>query len=601
MQHSTDTNSTTPHPSRQMDLPAGTPASPRGDDDARVLRIRRDLVACGSGVGYAHDQTADRTTDHTPDQAPDQNPDQRSHVPSTPDVCASIHQHMIQTQGANRVRRYFSASVSMVQIDHETIEIAAGDGFTLDMIQRRLGEPLRIAAQFALATTTPTIRYRVQTDLNPNAPGSTIQSNERAGRAGQTASNPRLPAHPLGNRIDHPKPSTRGVRFPACPSLNDFLVGTSNRLAYESIKQVIGAGVDSPPVFVHGSCGVGKTHLLRGATQYARKLRPGIKVRYTTGEAFTNGFVNAIRTRSVEDFQKKFRGLDLLCIDDIHLMAGKQATQHELLQIFNKLSLGGCTIVLASDAHPREIKRLDQALASRFSAGLVVQIDLPDQELARRLVPQIASKRGVFLDAPATQTILERVGIGRGASVRDLEGAILQIQAVARLMDQCTTNSTGSTSTPGSSGSSGSCSDDAPTRRSGMGLRTPSMAHIRKALSLRDGGEAPITTGPIALESIIAKICQELNVTKGDLTGKGRQKKVVLARELIVHTARNLTAKSFPEIAYAIGRPNHSTVITAAKRFKDRIAQAQAIAVGCTHDGMPAGELAEMMATRVRG
>ena len=234
----------------------------------------------------------------------------------------------------------------MNQIDHETIEIAAGDSFTLDMIERRLGEPLRIAAQFALSTMSPIIKYRI--DQSQAAIPTAVAS-----RSFVKASNSTTPsANPLANRMNPPRPNHPRARFPACPTLTEFLVGTSNRLAFESVKQVIQAGADCPPVFIHGSCGVGKTHLLRGATHYARKLRPGCKVRYTTGEAFTNGFVNAIRTRSVDDFQKKFRGLDLLCIDDIHLMAGKQATQHELLQVFNKLSLGGCTIIFASDAHP---------------------------------------------------------------------------------------------------------------------------------------------------------------------------------------------------------------------------------------------------------
>ena len=504
-------------------------------------------------------------------------------------VCQQIREHLINAQGANRVRRYLSGTVSMNHIATGCLEIVAGDRFTLDMIERRLGEPLRIAAQFAMGTTEPKITYRVDAS-RVSGVASNTQTNPSAGRSAQSNASS-AGTHPLANRLSNQLGASggasSGARFPACPSLKDFLVGSSNRLAYESIKQVIQSGIECPPVFVHGSCGVGKTHLLRGATQYARQLRPGCKVRYTTGESFTNSFVNAIRTRSVEAFQKKYRGLDLLCIDDIHLMAGKTATQHELLQIFNKLSLGGCKILLASDAHPREIARLDQALASRFSAGLVVKVEEPDVDLARRLVTHIASKRGIFLDAPAIQTIVDRVGIGRagsskGASVRDLEGAILQIQAVARLMDQST----------------GSIQSSQPTS---VGSRTPSMSHIRKALSLRDGSDNQITAGPIALDTIISRICNEMTVSKSDLTGKGRQKKVVMARELIVHTARNLTSKSFPEIAYAIGRPNHSTVITAAKRFKDRVAEQQPVAVGCPHDGLPAGELAEIMATRVHG
>ncbi|MDF1808206.1 MAG: DnaA/Hda family protein [Phycisphaerales bacterium] len=507
--------------------------------------------------------------------------DPRDHLPTSTqqestehcDLCNGIMKHLIQTQGHNRVRRYFSGQVTLENPTESVIEVVAADRFTLDMIERRLGDPLRIAAQFVMGTIEPKIQYRVETARQTQSGKAPAQESNNARKGVET--------HPLANPV--PSSFSHGAvksRIPTCPSLNDFLVGTSNRLAFESVKQILQSRVESPPVFVHGSCGVGKTHLLRGATRYARSIHPGCKVRYTTGEAFTNGFVTAIRTRSVEAFQKKYRGLDLLCIDDIHLMAGKQATQHELLQIFNKLSLSGCTILLASDAHPRDIHRLDQALSSRFAAGLVVKIEDPDIELSRRLVSTIAAKRGVFLEPQAIQTVVDRVGVGSGASVRDLEGAILQIQAVARLIDSSSTTNQSSSSRGGST-------------------MTPSMSHIRRALALRSGEQDSGIIRPIDLETIIASICQEMTVSKTDLKGKGRQKKVVLARELIVHIARNLTTKSFPEIAYAIGRPNHSTVITAAKRFKDRITNDQAIQVGCPHDGLPAGELAEMISARM--
>jgi len=508
------------------------------------------------------------------------------------DVCEQIRHRLCESVGHNRVRRYLSGTVSMRYLEPDGILITAGDQFTLDMIERRLGDPLRVAAQFVLGTIAPRIRYEVDPsrhDLPGHPTDQRNQTEQKPGRdahaSASTQASAQASTHPLANRLPAQAGARRITRtqskLPVCPTLERFIVGASNRLAYESVKRAIQAGTDTVPVFVHGSCGVGKTHLLRGATHYARSIRPGCKVRYTTGEAFTNGFVTAIRTRSVEAFAKKFRGLELLCIDDIHLMAGKQATQHELLQIFNTLSLGGCAIILASDAHPREIARLDQALASRFSAGLVVKVENPDHNLARRLVAQIAADKGMMLDQAGVQTIVDRVGIGQGATVRDLEGAVIQIQAVTRLMDQSSRAQT-------------------PTNPHGhTSPRTPTMNHIRRALSLRDGSEDQRCSGPIALSTIITRICQEMLVSKSDLTGKGRQKKVVMARELIVHTARSLTSKSFPEIAYAIGRPNHSTVITAAKRFKDRVAKCQPVAVDCPHDGMPAGELAELMATRV--
>lgn len=451
----------------------------------------------------------------------------------------------------------------MRQIDAQSIEICAGDAFTLDMIQRRLGEALRISAQFALGTTEPTIGYKINPELQPEPSAQTPRDQVQSSNTHDRIAN-RLASQPHQNAQ---QPQER------CPRLEDFIIGASNRLAFESIRQCIESPTAGVPVFLHGTCGVGKTHLLRGATLRMRQLHPGAKVRYTTGEAFTNAFVKAIRTRTVDAFQKKYRNLDLLCIDDIHLMAGKQATQHELLQIFNMLSLGGARIILASDAHPRTIARFDQSLSSRFSAGLVVRVDEPDTELAHRLVHVVAHKRGMVVDDACARVICERIGIGRGASVRDIEGALVQIQAVTQLLDRESNKG---------------------------GMITPSAAHIRKALELRCGEDSAVSSAPLSLDSIIHTVCDELSVSISDLKGKGRRKKVVLARELIIHLARQLTSKSFPEIAHAIGRPNHSTVITAAKRFKDRLGEHLAVDADCPHDGLPLSELTQRLTQSVQ-
>jgi chromosomal replication initiator protein len=465
--------------------------------------------------------------------------------------------------GANRVRRYLNDRTSIRQLDIQTLEVRAGDAFTLDMIQRRLGEHLRIAAQFALGSTDPVVRFSVDQELLPPASDTDTPALPQRGAAPEQAT----------QRVAHARATTSRGAQERCPSLEEFIVGASNRLAFESIRQCVEAPTAGVPVFIHGTCGVGKTHLLRGATLRMRQVHPGAKVRYTTGEAFTNAFVKAIRTRTVDAFQKKYRNLDLLCIDDIHLVAGKQATQHELLQIFNLLSLGGARIILASDAHPRTIARFDKSLSSRFSAGLVVRLDEPDQDLAYRLVHAVAHKRGMMVDDSCVRVICDRIGIGRGASVRDIEGALVQIQAVTQLLDR----------------------DQAGGR-----MISPSAGHIRKALALRSGNEDAISRAPLSLDLIIRSVCDELSVSISDLKGKGRRKKVVLARELIVHLARQLTSKSFPEIAHAIGRPNHSTVITAAKRFKDRLGSQSRVDADCPLDGLPISELTQRLTRSVQ-
>ena len=211
-------------------------------------------------------------------------------TPPTGDICGQIREHLINAEGHNRVRRYFSSTVTMSCSGDAaagyTIEIVAGDGFTLDMIERRLGGPLRIAAQFALGTTDPKITYRVDESRNAQAAKAMAGTNTSAGRHAQS-NPPTTNTHPLANRINRPgsigasngtnNGASYGARFPACPSLKDFLVGTSNRLAYESIKQLIAAGTECPPIFVHGSCGVGKTHLLRGGDPIRPSAPPGVQ------------------------------------------------------------------------------------------------------------------------------------------------------------------------------------------------------------------------------------------------------------------------------------------------------------------------------------
>jgi chromosomal replication initiator protein len=348
------------------------------------------------------------------------------------------------------------------------------------------------------------------------------------------------------------------------------LVGQSNKLAFGAVKALLESPEGCPPVFVHGSCGVGKTHLLRAAAQRYRQIVPGSKVRYITGEAFTNSFVQAVRTKTMDLFEKKFRRLDVLCLDDVHLVAGKEGTQHELLQIFNTLSLSGAKVIIASDAPPNEIARLHTGLASRFNGGVVARIDTPNRDLGLRMARQICLGRGMMIEDAGLGAILDRTGVGNGASVRELEGAIVQVQAVARLLDQDQNGA-------------------------------PTLTSIHRALQLRCGsGQSAQSKGPIPIELITRVVLEHLGVTRQDLGGRGRHRTVVLARELIVHLSRELTTHSFPEIAHAIGRPNHSTVITAAKRIRGRIENLELCVAMGPESGVTVKGLAEELTERVR-
>lgn len=485
-------------------------------------------------------------------------------APEGTQLCEQLRRGLESRLGANKVRRYLGGGVEIVS-DDQGVCVTAGNRFTLDMIEKQIGQDIRSTLRDQTGDPSANVRFSLKEDpSNRQSPTTTTASKPAPGR--------QAGGHRVSELVAGPAPMRRGTRknLPACPTIEGFLVGQANKLAFGAIKSLLESPGGSPPVYIHGSCGLGKTHLLRAAAQRYRQMMPGSKVRYITGEAFTNSFIHAIRTKTVDAFEMKFKGLDVLCLDDVHLVAGKESTQNELLQIFNTLSLGGAKVILASDAPPNEIARLNTGLASRFNGGVVARIDPPDRDLGLRIARQICLVRGMSIDEPGLGTILDRTGVGSGASVRELEGAIVQVQAVARLLDQ---NQNG----------------------------VPTLTSIHRALQLRHGsGQSAQSKGPIPIELICRVVTEHLGVTRQDLASRGRHRTVVLARELVVHLCRELTTNSFPEIAHAIGRPNHSTVITAAKRIRGRIEKLELCVQMGPESGVTVKGLAEELCERVK-
>lgn len=337
--------------------------------------------------------------------------------------------------------------------------------------------------------------------------------------------------------------------------LEDFVVGESNRLAHAAARRLAEAGV-SPrgearrslgfaSLFIHGGCGMGKTHLLQGIADRFARLNPSAGVRYTTAEAFTNEYISALREGRVEAFRRAFRRLDLLCLDDVHFVAGKESTQNELLHTLDAIDLDGALVALASDEHPRNVQRLGARLVSRFLSGMVVRIDPPDADLRLRLVVALAERRGLRLEESAARLLAERAG-ERG-SVRDIEGLVVQVEAVCRLLPD----------------------------RAGQDGRV-GLAAVTRALGMSEADRGPATTRPrrpVPIESITDAVCRALRVGAPEFVGRGRHKRVVLARSIAAWLARHLTTASFPEIARAIGRPNHSTIVTACQRLRLQLQQ----------------------------
>jgi chromosomal replication initiator protein len=304
-----------------------------------------------------------------------------------------------------------------------------------------------------------------------------------------------------------------------------------------------------------------------------REVHPRGRVLYITGEAFTNEFVMAIQNGSMNAFRRLYRNVDLLCIDDLHFVAGKEATQIELLHTLDAIGVDRARIVMASDAHPRAIRKFSDALVSRLVAGAVVRLDAPDLDLRTRIVASIAAARGLELAPGAARLIAENGGGGDQVSVRDVEGVLMQVEAVFRLL---------------------------PDLANGDGCI--GAAIVQNALDMRrqgGGRSAGRRSRPIGVESIMAVICRELEVELSDFLGSGRHRRVVLARAMAVYAARELTTRSYPEIAVAMRRPNHSTVVSAFTRCAKQVQDKQIVRGGGKYDGLTMGELADRLIEQV--
>ncbi len=436
---------------------------------------------------------------------------------------------------------------AILRVDDGTLEVAAPNKVLCGLLERRFGGLIGELAAEEIGRRA--VRFVVAPDLFGPRAEAAVEQRILPGSAVDLK-----PGAVAGARSKATPSSTAGERY----RLETFIVGESNRLAYNAALAMADAGPESAgysPLFIHGPCGVGKSHLLCGIAQRFKERHPGSSVRVTGGEAFVNEYVSAVRAGDVEKFRRACRRVDLLCIDDVHFLTNKQSTQGELLHTLDELQRAGARIVLASDEHPRQIKQFSAALVSRFMSGMVAEIGAPDPELREKCVRMFAKLRGLSVDEPGIRLLVERTGQLPGqdpTSVRDIEGLITRIDALHRLVPEYRVGGEGDSASVGAlvveralGGPGGSTvTDPAATQR-------PSR--------------------PVRIEAIIAHTSAAMGIETNELSGKTRHPRVVLARAIITHLSRQMTTLSYPEIARAIGRPNHSTVITAFQRFAKQL------------------------------
>jgi len=388
--------------------------------------------------------------------------------------------------------------------ENSTLTVAVRNAYARDWLESRL------------ASTVSRLLVGI---LNSNVAVDFVVSQADEAPSAETES-----AAPVHSEAYEPRP--RSVSLNPRYTFETYVVGSGNRLAHAACQAV----AEKParaynPLFLYGGVGLGKTHLLHaiGNACYGR----GLNVLYVSSEEFTNDLINAIRTHTTQAFREKYRSADVLLIDDIQFIAGKESTQEEFFHTFNTLHGQDKQIIVSSDRPPKALSTLEERLRSRFEWGLAADIQPPDLETRLAILRAKAERTGRFISDEILNTIAQRVQ----SNIRELEGALNRIIAFADL--------------------------------SGSSL-TPSLVDMALADLLPQKRN-------ISPEKIVEIVAAEGEISVDALLGPNRSQKNAEPRQVAMYLLRRLTNASFPQIGETLGGRDHSTVMYAIDKIEKKL------------------------------
>ncbi|MBI3584981.1 MAG: chromosomal replication initiator protein DnaA [Nitrospinae bacterium] len=307
-------------------------------------------------------------------------------------------------------------------------------------------------------------------------------------------------------------------------TFDNFIVGNCNQFAHAAAKAVAESSITYNPLFIYGDVGLGKTHLMQAAGNFILNNSKK-RVLYVTSEIFVNDLITSIQHNKMTSFREKYRSLDVLFVDDVHFIAGKEHSQEEFFHTFNTLFESHKQIILSSDKYPREIPRLVERLKSRFEWGLIADIQPPELETRIAILKRKAEESGIYLPQDVAEFIASRVK----SNIRELEGSLSRITAVSSLKGKDIS----------------------------LQLAEDSFRDIFKAR------EKAISTNDIQ-----RAVAEYFNVRVTDLRSKKRERNISLPRQVAMHLCKELTNLSLEDIGKSFGGKDHSTVIHAQKKIE---------------------------------
>ncbi|MFH1621772.1 MAG: chromosomal replication initiator protein DnaA [Candidatus Omnitrophota bacterium] len=312
-------------------------------------------------------------------------------------------------------------------------------------------------------------------------------------------------------------------------TFENFVVGPSNRFTHAACLAVAENPAKSyNPLFIYGGVGLGKTHLMQAICHFVKKRSPKVSITYLSSERFTNELINSIRHQSMEAFRKKYRNVDILLLDDIHFIAGKESTQEEFFHTFNTLHDSHKQIIISSDRSPKEINKLEERLVSRFSWGLITDVQPPDLETRVAIIKKKIESEKTKVPEDVIFFLAESVT----NNIRELEGGLNRLSAYALL--------------------------------EGLEINLSLAKDILKDM-LRE------SVKNINIETILKKVANNYQLSTGDLKTKRRNKNIVEARQVAMYITRELTNLSLPEIGLNFGGKDHTTVLHSYNKIKEKI------------------------------
>lgn len=391
----------------------------------------------------------------------------------------------------------------------------------VDALCRRLGQPVELG-----------VRIAPPADDEPEVPAPPIEVDKEFDEDKDEIDNAHdnWPNHFAPDRrlLDgaSSEPNTLNRRY----TFDTFVIGASNRFAHAAALAISEAPARAyNPLFIWGESGLGKTHLLHAAGNYAQRLFPGMRVKYVSTEEFTNDFINSLRDDRKVAFKRSYRDIDILLIDDIQFIEGKEGIQEEFFHTFNTLHNANKQIVISSDRPPKQLATLEDRLRTRFEWGLITDVQPPDIETRIAILRKKAQMER--LDVP--DDVLELIATSIERNIRELEGALIRVTAFASLN------------------------------------RTPidtSLAEIVLRDLITDAG-----TIQISIATIMAATAEYFDTTVEELRGPGKTRSLAQSRQIAMYLCRELTDLSLPKIGQAFGR-DHTTVMYAQKKILKEMA-----------------------------